>query len=252
MPFNNSESISNSIFELIHSDVWGPSPVGSIGGSQYFVIFIDDYFRYSWIFPMKYHSEILPIYSNFAKMVETQFSKRIKTFRSDNALEYTQYAFQALLHSYGTVHHLTCPGTFQQNGRAERKYVIFLTLFMLFLFLPKFLPLFGVKLLLMLFMQLIAFQALSSIIRLRISVSLGHLLTIITFDLLDLLVSFFFSLMNTTNLSLNLDFVVSLVMAKLKKGIGVMILSLIVFVFLVMLSFGNTDYLLNFLTSILP
>ena len=93
LPFNNSESISNSIFELIHSDVWGPSPVGSIGGSQYFVIFIDDYFRYSWIFPMKYHSEILPIYSNFAKMIETQFSICIKTFRSNNALEYTQYAF---------------------------------------------------------------------------------------------------------------------------------------------------------------
>ena len=70
---------------------------------------------------MKSRSEILPIYSNFAKMVETQFSKRIKTFRSDNALEYTQYAFQALLHSYGIVHHLTCPGTSQQNGRAERK-----------------------------------------------------------------------------------------------------------------------------------
>ena len=70
---------------------------------------------------MKSHSEILPIYSNFAKMVETQFSKCIKTFHSDNALEYTQYVFQALLHSYGTVHHLTCPGTSQQNGRAERK-----------------------------------------------------------------------------------------------------------------------------------
>ena len=45
---------------------------------------------------MKSRSEILPIYSNFAKMFETQFSKRFKTFRSDNALEYTQYAFQAL------------------------------------------------------------------------------------------------------------------------------------------------------------
>ena len=121
MPFNNSESISNSIFELIHSDVWGPSPVASIGGSRYFVIFIDDYSRYSWIFPMKSRSEILPIYSNFAKMVETQFSKRIKTFLSDNALEYTQYVFQALLHSYGIVHHLTCPGTSQQNGQAKRK-----------------------------------------------------------------------------------------------------------------------------------
>ncbi|WJZ83970.1 hypothetical protein VitviT2T_003607 [Vitis vinifera] len=121
LPFNNSESISKSIFELIHSDVWGPSPVASIGGSRYFVVFIDDYSRYSWIFPMKSRSEILSIYSNFAKMVETQFSKRIKTFRSDNALEYTQHAFQALLHSYGTIHHLTCPGTSQQNGRAERK-----------------------------------------------------------------------------------------------------------------------------------
>ena len=60
---------------------------------------------------MKSRSEILPIYSNFAKMVETQFSKRIKIFRSNNALEYTQYAFQDLLHSYGTIHHLTCPGT---------------------------------------------------------------------------------------------------------------------------------------------
>ena len=121
LPFNNNESISNSIFELIHSDVWGPFPVASICGSRYFVVFIDDYSRYSWIFHMKFCSEILPIYSNFAKMVETQFSKRIKTFRSDNALEYTQYAFQALLHSYGTVHHLTCPGISQQNGRAERK-----------------------------------------------------------------------------------------------------------------------------------
>ena len=55
-------------------------------------------------------------------MVETQFSKRIKTFRSDNALKYTQYAFQALLHSYGTVYHLTCSSTSQQNGRVERKF----------------------------------------------------------------------------------------------------------------------------------
>ena len=42
LPFNNSESISNSIFELIHSNIWGPSPVVSISGSRYFVVFIDD------------------------------------------------------------------------------------------------------------------------------------------------------------------------------------------------------------------
>ena len=84
---------------------------------------------------MKSCSEILPIYSNFAKLVETQFSKCIKIFRFDNALEYTQYAFQALLHSYGTIPHLTCPGTSQQNGRVERKLHRFLdTVRALFLF----------------------------------------------------------------------------------------------------------------------
>ena len=70
---------------------------------------------------MKHRSELLQLYSNFAKMVETQFSKRIKIFRSDNALKYTQYTLQAVLHSYGTVHQVTCLGTSQQNGRAERK-----------------------------------------------------------------------------------------------------------------------------------
>ena len=68
---------------------------------------------------MKYRSKLLQVYSNFAKMVETLFSKCIKIFRSDNTLECTQYAFQAILHSYGTVHQLTYPGTSQQNGRAE-------------------------------------------------------------------------------------------------------------------------------------
>ena len=71
---------------------------------------------------MKHRSKLLQVYSNFAKIVETKFSKRIKIFRSDNALEYTQYAFQAVLHSYGTIHQLTCPSTSQQNGRAERKF----------------------------------------------------------------------------------------------------------------------------------
>ena len=119
MPFNTSESISTDISDLIHSDVWGSSFISIIGGSRYFVVFVDDYSRYSWIFNMKYRSELLQVYSNFAKMVETQFSKRIKIFRSDNAFEYTQYVFQAVLHSYGTIHQLTCLGISQQNGRAK-------------------------------------------------------------------------------------------------------------------------------------
>ena len=39
LPFNTSESISTDIFDLTHSDIWGPSSVSSIGRSRYFVVF---------------------------------------------------------------------------------------------------------------------------------------------------------------------------------------------------------------------
>ena len=43
-------------------------------------------------------------------------------FASASILAYSTWCINInILHSYGTVHHLTCPGTFQQNGRAERK-----------------------------------------------------------------------------------------------------------------------------------
>ena len=71
LPFNTSELISTDIFNLTHSDVWGPSSISNIGRSRYFVVFVDDYSRYSWIFNMKYRYELLQVYSNFAKMVET-------------------------------------------------------------------------------------------------------------------------------------------------------------------------------------
>ena len=112
----------------------------------------------------------------------------------------------------------------------NENFVIFLTLSVLFFSLPKFLLLFGVKLPFMLFMLLIAFQVLLFKIKLHMSVFLDHLQTITTFAPSVLLVSFYFSHISITNLSLDQGFVVFLAMAKLKRGICVMILSFIVFV----------------------
>ena len=38
LPFNNSDSFSSEPFDLIHFDIWGPTPVPTEGGSRYFVI----------------------------------------------------------------------------------------------------------------------------------------------------------------------------------------------------------------------
>ena len=134
----------------------------------------------------------------------------------------------------------------------NENFVIFLTLVMLSFSLPKFLLPFKAKLLFMLFILLIAFQALLSKIKLHISAFLGHLQTITTFAPSILLVSFFFSHMSITNLSLGQGFVIFLAMAKLKRGIGVMILSLFVFVSPERLSFGNLASLSSSLTSVPP
>ena len=38
-------TLGSTKLELIHTDLWGPSPVVSLGGSRYYITFIDDYSR---------------------------------------------------------------------------------------------------------------------------------------------------------------------------------------------------------------
>jgi hypothetical protein len=252
LPFDNSESISIGIFDLIHYDVWEPSPINSIGGSCYFVVFVDDYSRYSWIFLMRSCDELLNIYRNFANMVKTQFSKTIKVFGSDNARELIKHAFEHILYFHGTIHQFSCPGTFQQNGKAERKLQHILDTVRALLCLPKFMYPFGEKLFSLLPMPSIVFQAQPFLIRLLVRAFLDLHLTINIFDPLALPVSSFFNLMNTTNSSLILTIVASLVTAKLKKDIDVMILLLIAFATPTMLSFGSIICSLRYLNFVPP
>ncbi|XP_059639814.1 uncharacterized protein LOC132282224 [Cornus florida] len=74
------------------------------------------------LYLMKNRSELPQLYYDFANMVKTQFSRSIKIFRADNAMEYNKTNFLKFLRQHGTISHSSCPGTSQQNGRAERKH----------------------------------------------------------------------------------------------------------------------------------
>ena len=93
LPFCNSNSKSNEIFELVHSDVWGPAPVNYYNDFRYYVIFIDDFSRTTWIYLMKNKSEVFSHFQTFVNFVETQFNKKIKTFRTDNGTEFVNQNF---------------------------------------------------------------------------------------------------------------------------------------------------------------
>jgi hypothetical protein len=58
LPFNISSCKSEKPFDLIHSDVWGPTPIVSFNGYKYFVLFIDDFCKTIWLYLLKNKSEV--------------------------------------------------------------------------------------------------------------------------------------------------------------------------------------------------
>jgi len=110
-----------SPFALVHFDIWGPSRVKSTLGFQYFVTFIDDYSRSTWLFLMKHCSELFHIFQYFFNEIKTQFGVSIRVLRSDNGHEYLSHSFKQFMASHGILHQTFCVYIPQQNGVAERK-----------------------------------------------------------------------------------------------------------------------------------
>ena len=100
----------NSTFSTIHFDFWGPSRVTSFD-FRYFVTFIDEFSRCTWVYLMKDRSKLLPILMSFYNEIENQFGKTIKIFRSDNAKEYFSHDISSFLSSKGILHQSMCPQT---------------------------------------------------------------------------------------------------------------------------------------------
>ena len=86
--FHLSLNKSHIPFMVILSNVWGPSKVPTLGGSHWFVTFIDDCTGMTWSCLMKSKSEVNSLFQNFYNIVHTQFNARIQVLRSDNGGEY--------------------------------------------------------------------------------------------------------------------------------------------------------------------
>jgi hypothetical protein len=119
LPYPKSSSQSSFPLELIFSDVWGPA-CDSFGRNKYYVSFIDDYSKFTWIYLLKHKSEVFQCFHDFQNLVERQFDRKILALQSDWGGEYEK--LNSFFSKTGIVHLVSCPHAHQQNGAAERKH----------------------------------------------------------------------------------------------------------------------------------
>ncbi|CAL5322875.1 unnamed protein product [Camellia sinensis] len=123
LPFKLSTSHVNQPLALIHSDVWGPfHPVGSTSIYKYYVLFVDDYSRFTWLYPLSYKSEVYSKFLEFKSFVEKQFGFPLKILRTDGGGEFINHQMEHFIKTNGILHQQSCPHTPSQNGVAERKH----------------------------------------------------------------------------------------------------------------------------------
>ena len=97
------------MLELVHSDICGPMSTASLNNNVYFILFIDDFSRMTWVYFLKHKSQALSMFKNFKSMAETQSGQKIKVLRTDNGGEYISKEFNAFCSEDGIVHQLTTP-----------------------------------------------------------------------------------------------------------------------------------------------
>jgi GAG-pre-integrase domain len=116
--FSSSLTTATKPLELVHCDLWGPSPIVSNNDFRYYILFTDHFSRFNWIFFCANKSDVTLLFENFKSLVQNIFSTTIKTLQIDGGTEFLpiiranpQIRFQ-----------IFCPYTPQQNGLVERRH----------------------------------------------------------------------------------------------------------------------------------
>ena len=116
---NLRETKASKLLEIVHTDIYGPMEISSIGGTKYFILFINDHSRYLSIYFLNSKSEALDAFKTYKKYVEKKTGEQILALRSDNGREFVNQEFVSFLRKEGIQHQFTIPCTPEQNGREK-------------------------------------------------------------------------------------------------------------------------------------
>lgn len=107
--------------DCVSSDICGPMPISSLGGSRYFITFTDHATNFTNVYFLRNKHEATVTTIRYIERLKTQFEMKPKIFRTDGGGEYTNKSLQKYLLDEGIKFQCTAPYSPQQNGVAERK-----------------------------------------------------------------------------------------------------------------------------------
>lgn len=110
--FSNSTFVSTRSLQYLFTDVWS-SPITSIDNYKYYLILVDHFTCYTWLYPLKQKSQIRDIFTAYKALVENHFNTRINTLYSDNGGEFV------VLRSYLSEHRISQLTTLLQHTRTQ-------------------------------------------------------------------------------------------------------------------------------------
>ncbi|CAI7847260.1 unnamed protein product [Closterium sp. NIES-54] len=108
-------------------DVWGPARVSGQGHERYFSLVVDDYSRYTTVFPLRSKGEVPQVLIDWIRGARRQlresFGSDLPVLRlhSDRGGEFSSDLLRAFGRSKGIRLTFTLPASPQQNGIAERR-----------------------------------------------------------------------------------------------------------------------------------
>ncbi|KAI3802282.1 hypothetical protein L1987_30412 [Smallanthus sonchifolius] len=107
--------------ELVSADLCGPITPQTMGGNRYFMLIVDDFSRYMWVYLIKTKDEALSMFKCFKAQVEKESMNKVKMLRTDRGGEFNSQVFNEFCKQEGIQHQLTAPYSPQQNGAVERR-----------------------------------------------------------------------------------------------------------------------------------
>ncbi|CAI5459002.1 unnamed protein product [Closterium sp. Yama58-4] len=120
-PHSSSLHPATEPFETLHLDVWGPASRLGPERERFFLVVVDDYSRYTTVFPLAKKSEVTSTLIRWLLTTEDTRGRRVSCLHSDRGGEFCSGILAGFCREQGIRQSWTLPESPQQNGVAERR-----------------------------------------------------------------------------------------------------------------------------------